>query len=198
MNIEKFNNFIKERQREKEILRKIRREEIVTEEEFYNMLQLSFPCDRVVRLHHPMKGEAEYFLMSKTPRQIAKYFKDDERFYCDFKQLTGQKAGEVYKNRRFNISIQDGIYLYPNRRDKSKLTLSINLYSWPDIEECTSELETRFGKTISFAQLLMLWKTERGQMMNIDILNYEDYMMVTKVYNSEDILNNSNNQTFIK
>ena len=72
------------------------------------------------------------------------------------------------------------------------------MYSWPDIEECTSELETRFGKTISFAQLLMLWKTERGQMMNIDILNYEDYMMVTKVYNSEDILNNSNNQTFIK
>lgn len=189
-----------QKQREREILKKIRHNKIVTEDEFYNMLQLSFPCKNVIRLHHPMKDEAEYFLMSKTYKQIVKAVQDDEAlFRCKFKQLTGENAGKIYDGW-FNhgSASADKMYIYPSRHDKNKVSLSINLYSWYDIEECAIELTKEFGETISLAELLMLWKTESSKMMNIDILNNQDYKMVTKVYNSEDILKTSNNQSLNK
>jgi hypothetical protein len=118
---------------------------------------------------------------------------------CSFKQLTGIGAGNIYKGRYNPHREDDGTHMYLNSLDRSKLTVSISGYRNSEIEQHfneKTELEKIYGKTITLRQLLIRWKTDNRKFMNIDLEN--DYDMVKRVYDSEDILAKSKSEELSK
>lgn len=169
----------------------------VTKKDFGKMMRYEFPCKNIVRLTHLFDNDVQYFLIDRSPAEIFQLMQESKSFYCSFKQLTGGNAGKIYHGE-FNPAMQDHISIYKSRKDKNKITLSIHHYDSYDIEQSYNDLERKFGKTISIAELIMLWKHDNGQKMSISTYNSKDYDMITSLYNSEDILTSSNKQFIIK
>ena len=96
------------------------------------------------------------------------------------KSLYRKKAQENIKNKR------------ALEQKQKELVILICGYTNNQLEQnfCKqTELEKIYGKT-------MIWKTDNRKFMNIDLET--DYDMVKRVYDSEDILNNSKEQVINK
>lgn len=174
--------------------------EQLKQKEFDNMLNFGLPCANIIRLQNPFNDQVEYYLMGNEPLNILQLMNDDvKRIPCQFKQLTGVNAGRVYGGT-FNPKLcESKVSMYLNPRDKSELVVSINgCINYHIGQSCgkKSQLEKKYGKTISIRQLLLLWKIDNEQMLDIDI--NEDYQMVKSLYDSEDILVKSKTEELSK
>lgn len=159
---------------------------------FDTMLDMRLPCENIVRLktNNYLLNEYDYYLMDTNPLTMLLLLQEEVQLIpCTFKQLTGIGAGNIYKGRYNPHKEDDGTHMYLNPLDRSKLTVSINGYRNSEIEQHfaeKTELEKIYGETMTLRQLLMRWKTDNGQFMNINLES--DYEMVKRVYDSEDIL----------
>ena len=110
-----------------------------------------------------------------------------------FKQLTGNNAGKVYEESKYATLLYGALDAMDkgysvglfnlSKNNRGKLSVAINGYRNDHIEQHFGEdtnLEKIYGKTMTLRQLLMRWETD----INID----EDFEMVKRVYDSEDIL----------
>ncbi len=154
------------------------------------MLGLRLPCENVIRLQNSFTGQVDYYLMDTTPAEMLLLMHNNVRLIpCKFKQLTGANVGHIYSGR-FNPKLcESKVYVYLNPRDKSKLTVSINGFSNHNVGQGLDDeidITKKYGKTISIRQLLLLWKIDNKQALDIDI--DEDYEMVKRLYTGEDIL----------
>ena len=165
---------------------------------FDTMLDMRLPCENIVRLktNNYLLNEYDYYLMDTNPLTMLLLLQEEVQLIpCTFKQLTGIGAGNIYKGRYNPHKEDDGTHMYLNPLDRSKLTVSINGYRNSEIEQHfaeKTELEEIYGETITLRQLLMRWKTDNRKFMNINI--DEDYEMVKRVYDSEDILAKSKSE----
>ena len=172
------------------------------QKEFDTMLDMCFPCENIVRLRtdNYLLDEFDYYLMDTMPLTMLLLIQEGvQDIPCSFKQLTGIGAGNIYKGRYNPHREDDGIHMYLNPLDRSKLTVSISGYRNSEIEQHfdeKTELEKIYGKTITLRQLLIRWKTDNRKFMNIDLEN--DYDMVKRVYDSEDILAKSKSEELSK
>lgn len=167
-----------------------KREKQAKLKEFNKMLDKQYPCNHIIRLEHYWTKQVDYFLMDMMPLSaISLLQRNIKSIPCTFKQLTGCDAGQIYSGR-FNPESQDEIHMYLHPMDSNKLTIRILGYRNTDIQQrCgkLTELEKQYGQVMSIKQLLRLWKADNGKEKIVDI--NEDYEMVNKLYNSEDILN---------
>ena len=172
------------------------------QKEFDTMLDMHFPCENIVRLRtdNYLLDEFDYYLMDTMPLTMLLLIQEGAQdIPCSFKQLTGIGAGNIYKGRYNPHREDDGTHMYLNPLDRSKLTVSISGYRNSEIEQHfaeKTELEKIYGKTITLRQLLIRWKTDNRKFMNIDLEN--DYDMVKRVYDSEDILAKSKSEELSK
>lgn len=168
------------------------------QKEFDAMLDMRLPCKNVIRLKHPLNNQVNYYLMNTTPFIILLLMQEGiQGVPCKFKQLTGKNAGNIYKGRF--PAMQDYIHMCLNKEDRSKLFISIYGHQNDHIEQHFNEdtkLEKIYGKTMTLRQLLMIWKTDNGKFMNINI--DEDFEMVKRLYDSEDILEKNKKQELSK
>ena len=166
------------------------------QKEFDKMLDMRLPCDKIIDLKNA-DGKVEYFLMSIKPLVAILFFQKGVPPTIKFKQLTGKDAGKIYEECKLtnevygaSIAIEMGyqVGLFDLTGDGSKLKVAINGYQNDNIDQhwCEdTELEEIYGETITLRQLLMRWKTDNKQFMNINLDS--DYEMVKRLYNSEDI-----------
>lgn len=197
------------KQEERLILREMAQERLAKkrtleqkQKEFDTMLDMRFPCENIVRLRtdNYLLDEFDYYLMDTMPLTMLLLIQEGvQDIPCSFKQLTGIGAGNIYKGRYNPHREDDGTHMYLNPLDRSKLTVSISGYRNSEIEQHfdeKTELEKIYGKTITLRQLLIRWKTDNRKFMNIDLEN--DYDMVKRVYDSEDILAKSKREELSK
>jgi len=202
--IKKISESLELRREEKLILREMAQERINKKHEleekrkdFDKMLDMRLPCANIIKLrtsyYNYLLNEYDYYLMDSIPCGIILLMQEGiTNIPCKFKQLTGIGAGNVYEDSYNAKSVHSVAKMYLNPLDRGKLTVSINGYRNSDIEHPFGEktkLAKLYGPTITIRQLLLLWKTDNGKSMNIDIES--DYGMVKALYNSEDILGSS-------
>ena len=213
--IKKISESFELKKEERLILREIAQERLnkkralaVKQKQLYNMLDICFPCENIISLINK-DGQVEYFLMDTTPFTAILLLQEGVPPIIKFKQLTGKNAGKIYVENKYATLIYGAVEAMNkgysvglfdlNVNDRSNLSVSINGYSNNSIEHHfaeDTELEKTYGKTISFGQLLMLWKSDNRQFMNINLES--DYEMVKRVYNSEDILQKSKSEELSK
>ena len=174
---------------------------------FDTMLDMRLPCDKIIDLKNE-DGQVEYFLMDISPFTAILLLQEEIPPTIKFKQITGEDAGKVYQESKITNKVYGGvgamkmgyhIGLFDLTHDGSKLRVAINGYKNDHIDQhfCEdTELEKIYGKTMTLRQLLMRWKTDNGQFMNISIK--DDYEMVKQVYDSEDILAKSKSEELSK
>ena len=202
--IKKISESLELRREERLILREMAQERInkkralkQKQKEFDTMLDMRFPCENIIDLKNE-EGQVEYFLMDTNPFAAIYLLQAGVPPTIKFKQLTGNNVGKVYEECKVASSVYGAIRaremgyqvgLFDLTRDGSKLKVVINGYLNANIDQhCAedTELEKQYGETITLRQLLMRWKTDNKQFMNINLDS--DYEMVKRLYNSEDIL----------
>lgn len=172
------------------------------QKEFDKMLDMRLPCANIIRLasNNPDCTKVNYYLMEAMPLTILLMLQEGvTNFSCKFKRLTGNDAGKIYNVNCPTPAHTPFYFCHLNGFDRSKLVVSILGYRNDKIEQHfgeKTELEKQYGKTISIRELLLLWKTDNRQMMDITIDN--DYEMVKRLYDSEDILAESKNEELSK
>ena len=116
-----------------------------------------------------------------------------------FKQLTGKDAGKIYEESKYATQLYGAVGVMNKgysvglfglaKNNRGRLRVSINGYINDQIEQHfgeDTELEKLYGKTMTLRQLLMRWKADNRQFMDVNLES--DYEMVKRVYDSEDIL----------
>jgi len=212
--IKKISESLELRREERLIVREMAQERLAKkraleekQKEFDKMLDMRLPCENIIDLKNE-EGQVEYFLMDTNPFAAIYLLQAGVPPTIKFKQLTGNNVGKVYEEckvasrvygaiRAIEMGYQVG--LFDLTRDGSKLKVVINGYRNDNIDQhCVedTELEKQYGKTITLRQLLMRWKTDNKQFMNINLDS--DYEMVKRLYNSEDILREDKEQTIKK
>lgn len=158
--------------------------------DFEKVLKRRLPCDNIIRLVNS-NDEVQYFLMQYLPATLVASMQDNYMIDCKFKQLTGENAGKIIKIESLNSKIfrkEEGKNCFRlSKSDKNKLDVKIGDYRNEQIEtQNFTDLERKYGETISIEQLLKLWKSENGLARDINI-EY-DYEMVKNLYKSRNIL----------
>ena len=174
---------------------------------FDTMLDMRLPCENIIDLKNE-DGQVEYFLINTMPFTAILFLQEGIPQKIKFKQLTGKDAGKVYVESKMDTLFSGAVGamkmgyhvgLFNLTSDGSKLRVAINGYKNEHIDQHfaeDTELEKIYGKTMTLRQLLMRWKTDNGKFMNINI--DEDYEMVKRVYDSEDILAKSKSEELSK
>lgn len=219
--IKKISEMLELRKEEKElkqeerlILREMAQERIAKKREleqkqkvFDTMLDMRFPCENIIDLKNE-DGQVECFLMDITPFTAILLLQEGVPPTIKFKQLTGKDAGNVYQESKIRNMVYGGVGamnrgyyvgLFDLTRDGKRLRVAINGYKNEHIDSHfgeDTELEKIYGKTMTLRQLLIRWKTDNRKFMNIDLEN--DYEMVKRVYDSEDILAESKSEELSK
>lgn len=207
--IKKISERLELRKEERLIVREMAKESLAKkraleqkQKVFDTMLDMRLPCENIVRLKtdNYLLDEFNYYLMDTMPLTMLLLIQEGvQDIPCSFKQLTGIGAGNIYKGRYNPHREDDGTHMYLNPLDRSKLTVSISGYRNSEIEQHfaeKTELEKQYGETMTLRQLLIRWKTDNRKFMNIDLEN--DYDMVKRVYDSEDILAKSKSEELSK
>ncbi len=164
---------------------------------FDKMLDMRLPCENIIDLKNE-DGQVECFLMNITPFTAILLLQEGVPPTIEFKQLTGKDAGNVYQESKITNMVYGGVGamnrgyyvgLFDLTRDGKRLRVAINGYKNEHIDSHfgeDTELEKIYGKTITLRQLLKLWKKDNNIERDINI--NDDYIMVERLYNSEDIL----------
>ena len=168
------------------------------QKEFDTMLDMRLPCENIIDLKNK-DGQVEYFLMNTNPFTAILFLQEGVPQKIKFKQLTGKDAGKIYVESKYDTLLFGAVGVINkgysvglfdlSSKNKGKLRVSIYGYINESIDQHfaeDTELEKQYGKTITLRQLLMRWKTDNKQFMNINLDS--DYEMVKRLYNSEDIL----------
>lgn len=168
------------------------------QKEFDTMLDMRLPCENIINLKN-REGQVEYFLMDISPFCAILFLQEGILPTIKFKQLTGSDSGKVYVESKYATLLYGALNAMDkghsiglfelSKNNRGKLSVAINGYKNDEIEQRFGErakLEKIYGKTMTLRQLLIRWKTDNGQFMNINLES--DYEMVKRVYDSEDIL----------
>ena len=213
--IKKMSEEIALRKEEKLILREMAQERLTKkralaekQKEFDSMLDMRLPCEHIIDLKNK-DGEVQYFLMDMSPVCAILFLQEGIYSTIKFKQLTGKESGKVYEESKYATSLYGALTAMEkgysvglfnlSKSNRGHLSVAINGYRNYKIEQHfgeKTELEKIYGKTMTLRQLLMRWKTDNGRFMNINI--DEDYEMVKRVYDSEDILAKSKSEELSK
>ncbi len=197
--IKKISDMRQARQKEKELkkeervtLREIAQERIA-QKSFDEMLDMKIPCEKIVRLENK-DGEIHYFQMGgKDIDGIAFNVERGNRINMPskFRQLTGANSGDIheinppsgYRSGLYHCEF-NGFSIFAIETKSVHRSYKDNYF------------QRRYGNTITLRQLLMKWKTDNRQMMDITIEN--DYDMVKRVYDSEDMFVKGQSQELSK
>ena len=152
-------------------------------------LENVLPCDHIVRLKNP-DGKFEYFQMSMTPVSILMALNSKMDIEVLFKQLTGDKSGQIYnlKSNQICCFEKDCSYFSLEEENPNNLVIVINGLSITiDKENYENNLQKKYGKNITLRQLLRYYKQETDQ-KDLDINNPNDFETIRRVVESEEIL----------
>lgn len=187
------------KQEEKLIVREMAQERIAQKryeekkKQFDEMLDMKIPCERIVRLKNE-NGEIHYFQMGGNDIKGISFSLGDEGnvpMPSKLKQLTGANSGEI-QDINPPSGYRSGIYTceFNGFRILASETAHINCYKEKNY------FQKRYGNIVTVRQLLMKWKTDNKQFMDI---NFEtDYEMVKRVYDSEDMFVKSKTEELSK
>lgn len=164
------------------------------QESLYRMLDMRFPTNKIISGLNIL-GETNYFLLEHQPLIVSEFVKlGHKNFSIKIKQLTGDDAGKIYEiiYPYSNIDPWCDFHLEPY------ITFGINGFVSDPIGQdySSNKFEKIYGKTIVFGALLVHWKADNGQFMDVNVKN--DYAMVKAVYDSEDILDENEIKNTIK
>ena len=169
------------RQEERLVVREMAQERIA-QKSFDEMLDMEFPCEKIIRLENE-DGEIHYFQMGgKDIDGIAFNVERGNRINMPskFRQLTGENSGDIHEINPPS-GYRSGLY-FCKFNGFSIFAIETKSVYYPYKK---NYFQRRYGNTITLRQLLMKWKTDNKQFMDI---NFEtDYEMVKRVYESEDM-----------
>lgn len=192
---------LEQKQKDKLILRETAQESIPQKnyekkpKSFDEMLDMKIPCEKIIRLENE-DGEIHYFQMGgKDIDGIAFNVERGCRINMPskFRQLTGDNSGDVHDiNPPSGYS--DGLY-FCKFNGFSIMAFDKRLCAVRDYQGL-EDLRKQYGNTITLRQLLLKWKKDNKQFMDIDFET--DYEMVKRVYDSEDMFSKSKTEELSK
>ena len=157
--------------------------------EFDKMLDMNFPRESIIELKNS-KGETHYFQMGGDDISGISFSVEGKsvNMPSKFKQLTGDEAGTVHQ---INAPTGYRSGLYTCEFNGFRIIAFENRYVFK-----YEGLDAFPKQTITMRQLLMRWKTDNKQFMNIN--SETDYEMVKRVYDSEDMFSKSKTEELSK
>lgn len=196
--LSKLKEYLELKQEEKLYLKEIAQERVNKKRElekrkaeFEELLQKRIPCEYLIKLTNPFTANVNFYMIDTIPFTYRLFLSENVSLIpIKIMQLTGIGAGQIYSGTiNPNLDFEDKVMVRISPKKQDKLHISVNGYTNEFVDADfikENYFEKKFGKTVRIAELLMLYKSENGQMM--DVTFNQDYEMVKRIYECEKII----------
>ena len=142
---------------------------------------LKFNSLQVVELKE-LFGTVNYYLLEEDVNKIKSEIKEKSNYSYKIKQLTGENVGKIYTIQS-NISLTDN-YIYVT--DGNSFYIKINNFrNKHNLDKDKNQMFRIFGESVTFKQLLRIYKAKNKRKFSFDINSEEIENMANAIHFGE-------------